>query len=100
MKDIDMDYAPERIHVEFEAGSHEGTDNSKIMGYEYKNRDVRDLGYFHGEYIRKDKYDELLKAVRYYAAEGVRPNDGPWGVKSTDFGLVAVMALSVYGEFK
>lgn len=35
----------------------------------------------------------LEDALRYYANTIGNPNDGPWGVESTDFGNVAIAAL-------
>lgn len=37
--------------------------------------------------------EEAREALRFYAEEHDRPNEGPWGVDSTDFGDVARAAL-------
>ena len=37
--------------------------------------------------------DRLRVALRFYADGHTDPNDGPWGVKSNDFGTVAIAAL-------
>ena len=37
--------------------------------------------------------DALKEALDFYAKEHQRPNDGPWGVNSTDFGAIARKAL-------
>lgn len=36
----------------------------------------------------------LEEALRFYAAEDLPPNEGPWGVNSTDFGTIARQALA------
>lgn len=50
------------------------------------------------EYVRADAVEELVKALEFYSGiyePGLtNPNDGPWGVNSTDFGERARSALS------
>jgi len=40
---------------------------------------------------------ELVEALNFYAANHDWPNEGPWGVDSTDFGDVARAALTKIG---
>ena len=45
-----------------------------------------------------EKIEKLREALEYYADRNNQcPNEGPWGVDSTDFGLVALKTL---GETK
>jgi hypothetical protein len=40
------------------------------------------------------KIDKIRAALLYYCKPHDRPNEGPWGINSTDFGKVAAEALS------
>lgn len=45
--------------------------------------------------------EKLREALEYYADRNNQcPNEGPWGVDSTDFGLVALKALKALRETK
>lgn len=45
--------------------------------------------------------EKLREALEYYAdRNNPCPNEGPWGVDSTDFGLVALKALKALGKTK
>jgi hypothetical protein len=49
-------------------------------------------------YIRKDisdsRIEKLEQALRFYVANHLIPDEGPWGINSTDFGEVARAALT------
>jgi len=60
--------APDKIQVEYETtGAGESDYGASVYGYEYKNRDIRDFGYFDGEYLLKtparEHAQELVEAL-------------------------------------
>jgi hypothetical protein len=40
------------------------------------------------------RIEQLEQALRFYVANHLTPNEGPWGINSTDFGEVARAALA------
>lgn len=51
------------------------------------------------EYVRADAHEATIAALRealkFYADENNNlPSEGPWGINSTDFGLIARAALA------
>ena len=61
---------------------------------------ARDLGIIEGDVVAhmnvvslQARVAELEAALMFYAVQVGMPNDGPWGINSTDFGAVARAAL-------
>jgi hypothetical protein len=67
-------------------------------------RDLRELCAWVESY-RKDgqkvldenngRIEQLEAALHFYADNHKRPNEGPWGASSNDFGKVAIAALEI-----
>lgn len=75
----------------------------RIDTLEVKNAELRRaLAYAQGEQLRlmqeRHELERQLKVARealvYYASDHARPDEGPWGVNSNDFGDLARAALA------
>jgi len=74
--------------------------------YDRNDDEARAHAAYYGQYVTYTDYaklqakaDALEAVMRFYADENNdKPNDGPWGVYSDDFGYRARIALAQHGS--